>query len=199
MEVLIVLVIISILTALITFAGTKIKRSLQIRNSIGKLQQIYVVVSTYRTDWGGDGYVNYSHPDAYYGLGIPTMRAYEINRLGMSETFLASPCGFDKMIFESFLCGVGGWITYVAPLYEPAKLKKPKSGNLILYGDYLNNYKENAVLFIDPYCNSPNTSMQSPYLYKRGHALLLSGKIVEKYDLGDASSLNLMWYSDPSE
>ncbi len=66
MEVLIVLVIISILTALITFAGTKIKRSIQIRNSIGKLQQIYVVVSTYRTDWDGEGYTNYSHPHAYY-------------------------------------------------------------------------------------------------------------------------------------
>jgi type II secretory pathway pseudopilin PulG len=120
MEVLIILVIISILTALITFAGTKIKRSIQIRNSIGKLQQIYVVVSTYRTDWDGDGYTNYSHPHAYYHLGLPTSFAYQKDRLGLSESFSASPCGNDKMIYESFRCGAGGWIAFVAPKYEPA-------------------------------------------------------------------------------
>ena len=199
MEVLIVLVIISILTALITFAGTKIKRSIQIRNSIGKLQQIYVVVSTYRTDWDGDGYTNYSHPHAYFGLGLPTLGAYEKDRIGFSEEFLQSPCGSDKQIFDSFSCGVYGWITYVAPLYEPIRIMRPGSGNWIEFRNYLPEYRESAVLYIDPYCNPPGTSMATEYLYKRGIALLLSGQIINKYDLGNADAIHLRWYSQPPE
>jgi prepilin-type N-terminal cleavage/methylation domain-containing protein len=195
MEVLIVLVIVSILTALITFAGTKIKRSIQIRNSIGKLQQIYVVVSTYRTDWDGDGYTNYSHPHAYYGLGMPSLSYYELNRFGFDVTFFESPCNYNESVFYSFLCGFKGWITYVAPLYEPASMQ-PGSGNLVDFRNYLSEYRENSVLFVDPYCNEPCTSMSAKYLKKRGIALLLSGQIVNRYDYGNASAKNLRWYSE---
>jgi len=199
-------VIVSILI-LIALAGilmpvfNKAKRSAEIRSSIAKLHQLGVAVSLYRQDYGGEGFARYDAPNAYYGLALPTLRYYEYYRLdhyGADANFLPSPCGADRTIFESFKCGVIGWITYVAPQYEPA-LMQPGTGNLRDFHDYLATYRENAVLFIDPYCNPPGTIMGAPYIYKRGLSVLISGQVVNRYKMGNAMSFHLQWYSDPPE
>ncbi|HWP30980.1 MAG TPA: type II secretion system protein [Fimbriimonadales bacterium] len=200
-EVIVSILIIIALAGLLTPVFNRMKRSAEIRSSIAKLHQLGVAVSLYRTDYGGEGYARYDSPNAYYGLALPPLRYYEFYRLdhyGADANFLPSPCGADQTIFDTFRCGVIGWITYVAPEYEPA-LMKPGSGNLYEFHDYLATYRENAVLFIDPYCNPPGTIMGAPYIYKRGLSVLISGQVVNRYGMGYAGADNLRWYSDPPE
>lgn len=98
--------------------------------------------------------------------------------------------------------GASGYIRMVAHMYDPLVMLQPVEGggftaNWILYKDYLPQYRENAVVMAEFYCNRMDIRPNSPYVSKRGIALLLSGQIVNKYDQGNWN--NLRWFSAPPD
>ena len=194
MEVLIVLLIVAILTVIATPIVSKIKMNIQIHQSQNKLKQLHTAVSIYRQDYEGEGYIRFDMPNAFYGLGLPIKNTSFRQHLGVDDEMFVSPCGSDITIFESWRLGTIGHISYTAAMYDPALLHPPL-GNYFDYKDYVATYRENIVIFVDPYCNASGTSMRNPFVRKRGLAILLSGQMVNKFSEGNASSDNLRWYS----
>jgi hypothetical protein len=89
-----------------------------------------------------------------------------------------------------------GYISLVVGYYSPRAIEL-SPGNWADYHDYIPRYRQNIVIAADPYCNPPGTNMMAQFVYKRGLALLLSGQVVNKYDMGNAFYLH--WWSDPPE
>jgi prepilin-type N-terminal cleavage/methylation domain-containing protein len=185
-EVVVVLAIVAVLVAILTPVLLSARQQGKITDSVSKVRQLYLSVQIYRSDWQGtDDYAG-----GFYEAGLPPQNL-GLPAIGLPASFYASPCGPDKTIHDTGPTLVDGYITYAAAFYDPAMLKHPQSA----YKNYLKTYRQNAVLFVDPYCNPAGTDMRKPGIEKRGIAVLLSGKIENRFRRGRASTLE--WYSDP--
>ena len=105
MEVLIVLVIVAILTAILTPVFSKIKRTLQIHSSEVSLKNLHLILSIYRQEYDGEGFIRYGLPNSYYGLGLPTSTTTWTS-MGVKDEVFISPCGSDDQVHESWYHGI---------------------------------------------------------------------------------------------
>ncbi|HWP30977.1 MAG TPA: type II secretion system protein [Fimbriimonadales bacterium] len=194
-EVIVSVLIIIALAGLLMPVFQRVKRNFAIQDSLSRLKQLHLVLSIYRQDYGGEGYARYDTPYAFYALGLPPWSYWwDPRKFGLDLEFWKSPCGADKTIFDTGIGGHFGLITYAAGLcYSPEALRS----NDVYYRDYLATYRENAVAFLDMYCNPPGTVIGSPWTSKRGLAVLLSGQLVNRYKKGNAAFL--FFYSEPPE
>lgn len=187
-EALIVLAITALLVALITPVFFNAKQGAHIQSSISRMRQMWQGVEMYRRDYDGiDGAY-----DSFYALGLPTEYGFFSTLLGLRESFFYSPCGYDRVLFDSGINQRAGWITYTGPFFEPRILDL---GANIAFRDYLATFREQTALFIDCYCNERGISLSSPLKPKRALAITISGQVINKFKKGDASLLQ--FYSDP--
>jgi prepilin-type N-terminal cleavage/methylation domain-containing protein len=190
-EVLVVLAIIAILAAILSPVYARVKRSGQITVSISRLRQMHHALSLYQIDSGGGG-TALDSAQAYYEEGLPPKSYFDTTLFGFAPDFWISPCGYDATISSTGATFNPGWIDYVAPFYDPVNLTPTTNKP---YHDYLQTYRQNAVVFVDPYCNEPGTVMSAPLTTKRALAVLLSGQIINRRKTGNAFLLH--YYSEP--
>lgn len=191
-ETLVVIAIIAVIAAILVPALSSAKRSSQISSSVSRLRQASLALNMYRTD--AEGTDVFSTAANYYQLGLPPFEYWFTTRFHLPDNFWLSPCGFDPVLYHSAPNNFPGAISFVSPFYEPSMLR-PGTGNLIEYGDYLPTYRENAVTFIDCYCNPAGTSMRDVLSKKRGLAVTLSGQLFNR--LRPGNGFLLQFYSDP--
>lgn len=197
LEALVVVTIIAIVAALLFPVFSKAKLAALRRGSAEKMRSLYAVFETYRNDYGGSNAVY-----EYYKLGFPRGRYWEYTLWYLPYSAWESPCGEKdwSMVFDTPAVR-NGWISYAAAFYDPDTFRIDesgrRSGNLVEYGNYLQEYRENAVIFADPFCNPPGTKMTAPLVKKRTIAMLLSGKIVDRERAGNA--WRLQFWSDPPD
>lgn len=198
-ESLVVLVIIALLTAVITPVLLRAKRQAQTTSATSNLRNYHVALELYRSNWDAkEVYLSYM---SFYDLGLPPYEGSEDRFLALLGPELAnldkwmSPCGADQTIFDTALpiLNILGMISVCYGFYSPWTMTEG-SGNLADYEFYIPEYRENIVVFADPYCNSPNTVMSNPLIPKRGLAITLSGQLVNRIKKGNAAKLR--FYSD---
>lgn len=180
-EVLVVLAIVVVLVAIMTPVLSRAKRSAQISSSVQKLKQLHLALAVYQNDHASGG-------SDWYGRGLAPVWYYWNERFGFAKRDILTPCGFDQTLFESGPNTMPGWVSYVAPFYDPVN-------NNPGMGDYLETYKENAVAFVDCYCNPPGTSMRDIPKLKRGIAVTLGGQLINRQRTGQG--FLVQFYSDP--
>ena len=184
------LAIIICITALLTPVIARARRSSQIASSVSNLKQLYVSLQIYRTENDGvDGVYD------YYALALPTRNYFNYFWHAKDRKLWPSPCGYVPLrIAAPGVMGVQGEIYYASPTYDPELFR---TGSNLDLKDYLQTYKDNAVVLIDIYCNDAEIdtyAMRAPFIKKRALAALLSGQIVNKIKEGNA--LSLPFYSD---
>ncbi|GIV02713.1 MAG: hypothetical protein KatS3mg015_1543 [Fimbriimonadales bacterium] len=198
-EALVVLAVIAIVAALLTPVFQKVKQNARVASSVGNVKQLLGALLLYRQDWGGVDV--FDGERAYYRVGLPASKvglrpSEQLAPYGATDEVWRPPCGFKVDIYMRTPCW-GEWtICYAAAFYDPVVLA-PGTGNLSDLGDYLQTYRENSVVFVDPFCNPPGTNMIDSNVTKRGIAGLLSGQVVNRYKKGRMGPLDLRWFSDP--
>lgn len=197
-EALVSLGVIAIVAAIMTPVVISARKSARIGASQLHLKQLWTAVQLYRNDY--DGVDVFNDARDYYRLGLPTPDAHGqeplvgvLDDYGATRELWQSPCGDDQVIFETGPTFVRGRISYVPYFYAPTSLSS--AGNAADYGDYIRTYKENIVIFVDPYCNPTGTSMRAIRKEKRGIAILHSGEITNR--VGQGNAFFLQWYSNP--
>lgn len=180
-EVMVVLAIVVVLVAIMTPVLSRAKRSAQISSSVQKLKQLHLALAVYQNDHASGG-------QDWTGRGLAPIRYYWNSQFGFGERGILTPCGYDKTLFESGPNTMPGWVSYVAPFYEP-------SYNNPGLEKYLETYQENAVAFVDCYCNPAGTSMRDRPKVKRGIAVTLGGQLLNRERTGDG--FVLQFYSEP--
>jgi prepilin-type N-terminal cleavage/methylation domain-containing protein len=199
-EALVVLAVIAIVAGLLTPVFLKVKQNARVATSVGHVKQLLGALMLYRQDY--DGVDVFDGPQAYYRVGLPAAKtefwpSEQLRPYGATDEVWRPPCGFDAVIFDTAPCwGELNRVCYTAAFYDPINML-PGSGNLSDLGDYLKTYRENSVVFVDPFCNPPGTKMWNPLITKRGIGGLLSGQVVNRYKKGRMGTLDLRWFSDP--
>lgn len=217
LEALIVVLIIGMLAAMLYPVFESLKMKMKVVGTVQRMKQFHIALQMYRQDWGGaDVFTSFR---SYYTVGLPpNIRETGIPEYvwmpvdpmlpGIRPEDWIGPCSPGPMqIPESFDSGVQyggarGHLRMVAHMYDPLVMLKPVEGggftaNWLLYKDYLPQYRENAVVLAEFYCNRLDTKTLSPYVSRRGIALLLSGQVVNKYDQGNWNDLR--WFSPPAD
>lgn len=190
-ETLIVITIIIVVVSIALPVIGKVRKSARITQSVSQMRQIYVAIEIYRSDYDGN-----EGSYTYKNLALPYHDYVLETKLGLSESVWQSPCGSDKTVFDTGPGGMLGWITYGPGTYDD-RYVYPGSKSNPEYHTYLADYRQNAVLLLDYYCNEPGTNLQNPVTRKRALAILLSGKVVNTWRTGDA--FYLQFYSDPPD
>jgi prepilin-type N-terminal cleavage/methylation domain-containing protein len=180
-EVLVVLAIVATLVAIMTPVLAGAKRSAKVASSIQKLKQLHASLEIYRQDNSGTS-------SDYYGQGLAPLQYFWDTRFGFLSDGIQSPCGFDQTLFNTGPNTMPAWVSYTAPFFDPIH-HNPGMGH------YLETYQDNAVVFVDCYCNPAGTSMRAPLQTKRGLAVTLGGTLVNRRKTGDG--FLLQFYSDP--
>ena len=194
-EAIVVIAIILIIAAILTPVYRNARRGSEIDASISNMRQLYASLAIYRNDNEGLDRVY-----EYYALGPPPRSYYTDVWHEKDKSMWPSPCNSTAERLGTLLPTVmkyRGEISYSARVCEPAIFEN--GGNLNLK-DYLSTYKQNAALFVDPYCNDAGIdrySMSVPFEKKRALAMLLSGQLVNRIKKGNA--LYLQFYSSPPE
>jgi prepilin-type N-terminal cleavage/methylation domain-containing protein len=180
-EVMVVLAIVVVLVAIMTPVLSRAKRSAQISSSVQKLKQLHLALAIYQNDHSNAG-------SDWYGRGLAPETYYWKTRFGFSEAGIRTPCGYDVTLYNSGPNTMPGWVSYTGTFFYPP-FNNPGMGN------YLETYKENAVVFVDCYCNPPGTDMRDRTKLKRGLAVTVGGQLVNRERTGDG--FVLQFYSDP--
>lgn len=189
LEALIALAIIAITAALLTPVFLAAKNRSRVNVAASNLRQLHMAVEIYRSNWDGGG--NFG---TLAQMGLPTFEHWTNTYLGLGRNVVHSPCGFDQTIFETGPGGsIAGDVFYAPPWYDPARVAG--SGSNLEH--YLMEYRDNAVLFCDPYCNPKGTRFTAQFLSKRGLAVLLSGQLINRFRSGNGAVLT--WWSDPPD
>jgi prepilin-type N-terminal cleavage/methylation domain-containing protein len=202
LEATVTLVIIALLAVLLYPVFINVKRSVHIRTSLEKMRQFHIAIELYRNAYEGiDVFDSYK---SFYKLGLPLSRRSYAELPGLSPKDWHSPCSPEPpdqaLCISAMLPGACGYFRYVAGLYKPDLIDRfpfEGNGNRIEYLDYIPTYRQEIVLFVDPHCNPLGTNYTAPLTKKRGIALLLSGRLVNKFDVGNAA--RLQWYSNPPD
>jgi type II secretory pathway pseudopilin PulG len=224
-EALIVVLIIGMLAAMLYPVFGSMRMRLKVVGTVQRMKQFNVALQTYRQEWGGaDVFTSFW---SYYTVGLhpnilpgsdPQNPWGEGARYvwepvdpvlpGIRPQDWLGPCapisvGIPDQ-FEDGLDygGAAGHVRMVAHQYDPLVMLKPVEGggftaNWHLYKDYLTEYRENAVVLAEFYCNRLDPLVRSRHVSKRGIALLLSGQVVNKYDQGNWNDLR--WFSPPAD
>lgn len=192
-EALSVLVIIASLSVILTPVVAKAKRAAQVGASTSKLQQLFAALTIYRSEH--DGSDVFYGPKAYYASGLPTFEYWNSTAFDLPNAAWESPCGDDPTIRNwAPIPNAPGWLIYAAPSYDPWGFE---GGGNPFYRTYFQDYRQNSVLFVEPYCNPPGTDFSNPYVKKFALAVLFSGRLVRRADYGNA--FYLQWYSEREE
>jgi hypothetical protein len=191
-ESLIAIGIIIVLVSILTPVFNAVRRRGQIISSVSKLHQLDLGLELYRVNYSP--VESYDLPKSYYSLALPRWRHWTPATFGVNDAFMESACGDDPTIhMTNDLTQIPGWISYAAPFYDPEILLTGNSRWL----HYLSEYRENAVMFLDPFCNPAGTQMRKGQIRKRGLSVTLSGQLLNQYKTGDITDLR--WYSDRPE
>ncbi len=217
LESLIVVAIIGMLAVMLYPVFGNLKMRMKVVGTIQRLHQFNTALQIYRQEWNGaDVFDSYK---SYYTIGLPPNIRTTGNPQylwepvdpmlpGIRPEDWLGPCspGLGKTP-EKYDDGVQyggatGHLRMVAHMYDPLVMLKPVEGggftaNWLLYKDYLPQYRQNAVVMAEFYCNPLDTEVRSPFVSRRGIALLLSGQVVNKYARGDWNDLR--WFSPPAD
>ncbi|NOG93973.1 MAG: hypothetical protein HND42_12120 [Armatimonadetes bacterium] len=175
------------------------RRQAQITSAASNLRNYHLALELYRSNWDAkEVYLSYM---SYHDLGLPPYEGYLDRFFASLGPELAnlerwmSPCGADQTIFDTALpiLNIRGMVSVSYGFYSPWVMSEG-SGNLADYEFYIPEYRENIVVYADPYCNPPNTLMSNPLTSKRALAITLSGQLVNQIKKGNAA--NLRFYSD---
>lgn len=225
LEALMVVLIIGMLAAMLYPVFGSLKMKLKVVGTVQRLKQFNVALQTYRQDWGGaDVFTSFW---SYYTVGLPpnifpgkdpdnpwgegvryVWEPVDPVLPGIRPQDWLGPCapisvGLPDQFENGLLYGgVTGHLRLVAQMYDPLVMLKPGedggfTANWHLYKNYLTEYRQNAVVLAEFYCNRLDILPGSRYVSKRGIALLLSGQVVNKYDQGDWKDLR--WFSPPAD
>ncbi len=214
LEALIVVLIIGMLAAMLYPVFESLKMKMRVVGTVQRMKQFHVALQMYRQDWGGaDVFASWR---SFSVLGLPAASLSDPTWMhltpplpGVSRRDWIGPCGFD--VDRNPSSGPGGWfdrryiyprhggcISYAASLYAPAVMEdQDRASNYGLYWDYIPTYRDHIVIIAEFYCNPPNVDLMNSNVRKRGIALLLSGQVVNRNDVG--SILDLRWFSDPPD
>lgn len=184
-----VVIAIMVVVASITFPILlSAKRSALLGKSIHQMQQLYIALQIYRADYNSSD----SSFGSSYELGLPPDHTFLDRTYGAPPELWKSPFPASFDVFEGSAGGEFGDINYAPSGYRPGGAD---SLNIYDKDRYLERYRENAVVFIDYYCNPTGTRMINPYFEKRALAILFSGQVVNKMKKGFANTF--YFYSDP--
>ncbi|MEW5883430.1 MAG: type II secretion system protein [Armatimonadota bacterium] len=200
-EALVVLVIIAIVAALLIPVFMRVKDGSKVTASSSNLHQMWLALEMYRNAW--DGVDVFTGPESYYRIGLPERASVypgspepdPFAAYGVTPRLWQSPCGADQTVFDTGPTFVRGWYTFAPLFFSPYAMSSV--GNASAYGEYIRTYRQNMVMFLDPYCNPAGTSMMSIRSKKRGLSVLLSGQLLNRRKEGNA--FFLQWWSDPAD
>lgn len=200
-EALVVLAVIAIVAALLTPVFMRVKDASKVAASSSNLRQLWAALEMYRNAW--DGVDVFVGPQSYNRIGLPEqVPVYRgspspdpFGPYGVTPELWQSPCGADETVFTTGPTLTRGWYTFAPLFFSPYAMSS--MGNAMSYGDYIQTYRQNMVMFLDPYCNPAGTSMMSIRSKKRGLSVLLSGQLLNRRKEGNA--FFLQWWSDPAD
>jgi hypothetical protein len=187
---------------LLTPVFLKVKQNARVATSVGHVKQLLGALMLYRQDY--DGVDVFDGPQAYYRVGLPPPNEAgpwgQLRPYGATDEVWRPPCGFDVSIYHDAPCwGEINRICYAAGFYDPVVML-PGTANLGQLRNYLQTYRGNSVVFVDPFCNPPGTEVRLAHTWKRGIAGLLSGRVVSKQGRGSMGTIEgLFWFSDPEK
>lgn len=186
-ELLVVLAIVAVTAAVLTPVFLNVRRSARREETVQHMRQLWMALSQYRADYEGvDIY------DNYRALALPSGPFWDPKLLRVPDDVWNTACNPDPVIQRTGPTpGPYGRIPYVGGMYSDVVLKFPYTN--VPYVNYLKEFRQNIVVFLDPYCNDAGTSMSDTYKTKRGFAVTIEGQIVRSLKKGDAS--RLQWYS----
>lgn len=173
-EVLVVAAIVALVASLTYPLYSSATRGAKLGVSASNMRQLYVAVALYRSAHDGDG---------RYGdlatMGLPDARWALLDRGGLPESLMQSPCGSHPSEQPSVL----------QVLYHPGDGEDP-------FPMWLLAYKENLILYSDIQCTPPENALLNPYVSKTGVGVLLGGTIVRRAKPGDPYRPD--WWAEPT-
>jgi type II secretory pathway pseudopilin PulG len=184
-EVIVVISIVLILSAIIFPAFSEAKKSSQTTTSISNMRQISLVMHLYRSDWDGDdlgltppqlgipptalGYPAWYYNAGHTGPEPPEFRTPSVRQL------LASPCAAPFANIQPPVAHVPGQIQYATNWYSNSHLKPVLEG-LPMF-DYIKRYRQNSAVVFDVYCNDLGTDFSNPLSSKRLMAISIDHRL----------------------
>ncbi|MFY9234966.1 MAG: prepilin-type N-terminal cleavage/methylation domain-containing protein [Fimbriimonadaceae bacterium] len=180
-EILMVLAIIALITAITMPVFVRAKMSAKITTSISQLRQLYVITALYRSDHDGDGVYGDSG-----SMGLPQFPITEesLKSYPLTEELMTSPCSCHPDTNLGGPCGTN-WNIHLVWAYESQ------------WPGWATKFREGTPLFWDPHCNDRSTRLYNLYAMKRGNAVLLSGTAISRVGTGDL--FNPSFYSTPQD
>lgn len=173
-EVLVVVAIAAIAAALTYPAYSSASRGAKLAVSASNMRQLYVALALYRSAYDGDG--RYGDRES---MGLPDARWALLDRGGLPESLMQSPCGNHPSEQPSVL----------QVLYHPGDGEDP-------FTEWALVYRENLVVYSDLHCTPPSNALLNPYVTKTGVGVLLGGTIVRRAKLGDPYRPD--WWAEPT-
>ncbi|MEW5884809.1 MAG: type II secretion system protein [Armatimonadota bacterium] len=211
LEALIVVLIIGMLAAMLYPVFESLKMKMRVVGTVQRMKQFHIALQMYRQDWGGaDVFTSWK---SFSVIGLPAASRTDPTWMhltpplpGISRKDWIGPCGYDvdrnptagpgeRFEFYYVYPRHGGSISYAASLYAPVVMEgEDEAGNYGMYWDYISTHRDQIVVLAEFYCNPPSLNLSNSKVRKRGIALLLSGQVVNKSDVG--STWDLRWFSD---
>lgn len=180
-EILMVLSIVALITAIVFPVFARAKMSAKVATSISQLRQLYVVTALYRSDHDGDGVYGDSG-----SMGLPqfpidwnTIKSYPI-----TEELMTSPCSCHPDTNLGGSCRPN-WNVDLVWSFESQ------------WSGWATKFREGTPLIWDVHCNDSSTRLYNQYALKRGNAVLLSGTAISRLSSGDL--FHPLFYSKPQD
>lgn len=175
LELLAVIAIIATLATLLFPMFQQAKEAAKKSQCVSNLHQIFLQTTLYRSDWNGEN----SFGDIYsMGLPPPT----QVTSALPSYVQLRCPDGLhplDKTL------GDGYFMYFGAPGHDG---EKPS------WADYAGRFEDAAVLYADPFHNSPDTTLMfGDHLSRFLQGVALGGNLVKRTQKGDWQ--NRLWWT----
>lgn len=182
-EILVVIGVILILTAITVPVMSSAKRSAKVTATTVRLRNQWIALSLYRAEYDSDGRYGTS-PE----MGLPE---FEVRNMAVIDHTWPPPCGIHPDLWVNFwvrcFCGHEGMSE------EELNAALPKCRARISADSNL--YRENWILLIDDNCSDPDVKLRNVYQRKRAVGVFLSGQVKFKVGIGD--HLKPGWWANP--
>jgi type II secretory pathway pseudopilin PulG len=166
-ELMTVVAIIGVLVAIVVAVYPCASFASKISVSKSNLRQLHQAAEIYRADWPEEG-------------RLPALPKHDLTAFGVDMRVFYSPCGDP----------VDGAVE-ASPLPPPGYQYWYWSRET----DYYRKYGNNAMLFIDPFCNEDMTVFENDFATKRGLGVTVGGELIEHLKPGDM--VEEAWWTEP--
>jgi type II secretory pathway pseudopilin PulG len=158
-ELMVVIGILMVLTALVFPVLAKAKESARQTQSLAQLRQLHVALTLYRND----------HETTSVSESLPPHRYVYETSLGLGKNIFASPCGYRAIVPNTSQIGIVYSFTF---------------GKEAIFDEL----GEIALIFYDPSCNPSREVWESGPALKRGLGVRLNGELLNRFRRGRVGS-----------